>query len=81
MNTVRYNMMVSAVHDDPPDLPGLTCGACGLLASFGGRETFDAGVYTVEDVCHCNSVNDCFRFLFVNPDVQGKDTWEEHAEG
>ena len=78
MNTVRYNMMVSAVTvDQPADLPGLECCACGMLASFGGPETFDAGAYTVEDICRCDSVKDRFRFLFVNPDGQGRG----HVEG
>lgn len=35
------------------DLPGLVCGTCCKLTSFGGRTSFEEGDFTTEDICIC----------------------------
>ena len=77
MNTLRYNMMASAVHEDPADLPGLVCSACGRLSSFGGIESFEQGAYTTHDICWCTSMHQHYALLF----DRGPSNDETLAEG
>ena len=51
----RFETMIGNVEMAPTDLPGLICIQCELFSSFGGSESFESRVFTVNDICTCEA--------------------------